>query len=277
MESDKPPHDKEKDSLPILPQTAVRQTTDFTMPMHMSFTDEDLEESTSSSSEDGSLSPNQSGFLPNIANAIASLKTEGGNGDEIEGEEEELEEELEEEIKEESEGELEEELEEKLEEDEGVEEGEKKEKVPTFSSVNDVGRERFSTALVVTRNIQHQQNRVFSECARASARQVLLNTTLQYYGIFLDFRISVLVRDQYGLMMLANTAQSSIGVKLVQDKRELQEIHESMLEIKSDPHRSSKLLSTYSNRGRDARDGEVMAIFGEVSELDDLLGEFPVL
>ena len=170
MESDKPPHDKEKDSLPILPQTAVRQTTDFTMPMHMSFTDEDLEESTSSSSEDGSLSPNQSGFLPNIANAIASLKTEGGNGDEIEGEEEELEEELEEEIKEESEGELEEELEEKLEEDEGVEEGEKKEKVPTFSSVNDVGRERFSTALVVTRNIQHQQNRVFSECARASAR-----------------------------------------------------------------------------------------------------------
>ena len=73
MESDKPPHDKEKDSLPILPQTAVRQTTDFTMPMHMSFTDEDLEESTSSSSEDGSLSPNQSGFLPNIASFILKM------------------------------------------------------------------------------------------------------------------------------------------------------------------------------------------------------------
>ena len=94
------------------------------------------------------------------------------------------------------------------------------------------------------------------------------------YGIFVDLRISVLVRDQYGLLMLANTEQSRSGVKLVQDKRELQEIHESILEIKGDPHNSSKLLSTYSNRGQD---GEVMAIFGEVSELEELLGEFPVL
>ena len=84
----------------------------------------------------------------------------------------------------------------------------------------------------------------------------------------------MLVRDQYGLLMLANTEQSRSGVKLVQDKRELQEIHESIQEIKGDPHNSSKLLSTYSNRGQD---GEVMAIFGEVSELEELLGEFPVL
>ena len=97
------------------------------------------------------------------------------------------------------------------------------------------------------------------------------------YGIVVDLRISVLVRDQYGLLMLANTEQSRSGVKLVQDKRELQEIHESIREIKGDPHNSSKLLSTYSNRGQDARDGEVMAIFGEVSELEELLGEFPVL
>ena len=160
MESDKPPHDKEKDSLPILPQTAVRQTTDFTMPMHMSFTDEDLEESTSSSSEDGSLSPNQSGFLPNFSSAITYLKTEGSNKVEMEGEEEE--EELEEKLEEESE--------EELTEDEVVEVEEQKKNDLTMSSVHDVERERFSTILVVTRNIQLQQNRLFSECARASAR-----------------------------------------------------------------------------------------------------------
>ena len=93
-------------------------------------------------------------------------------------------------------------------------------------------------------------------------------------GSFLDFRISVLVRDQYGLGMLANIESSRSEVKLVQDKRELQEIQESMLEMRSDPHKSSKLLSTYSNR---VKDSEVMAIFGEVSELEELLGEFPSL
>ena len=96
-------------------------------------------------------------------------------------------------------------------------------------------------------------------------------------GLILEFRISVLVRDQYGLGMLANIESALSEVKLVQDKRELQEIQESMQEFKSDPHKSSKLLPTYSTRGRGARDGEVMAIFGEVSELEELLGEFPAL
>ena len=96
--------------------------------------------------------------------------------------------------------------------------------------------------------------------------------------ISLDFRISVLVRDRYGLGMLAGIEKSSNSdTKLVQDKRELLEIHESMLEMKSDPHKDSKLLSTFCKQGKTARDREVMAVFGEVSELEDLLGEFPEL
>ena len=96
--------------------------------------------------------------------------------------------------------------------------------------------------------------------------------------IFLHFRISVLVRDQYGLGMLARIEKSAHhDIKLVQDKRELQEIYESMQEIKIDPHKDSKLLSTYCKQGRNVLDGEVMAIFGEVSELEELLIEFPEL
>ena len=86
------------------------------------------------------------------------------------------------------------------------------------------------------------------------------------------------MRDQYGLGMLARIEKSSYhDTKLVQDKRELHEIYESMLDIKSDPHRDSKLLSTYCKQGRNVLDGEVMAIFGEVSELEELVGEFPIL
>ena len=95
---------------------------------------------------------------------------------------------------------------------------------------------------------------------------------------FLAFRISVQVRDLYGLGMLARMERSSHrDTKLVQDKRELQEIHENMLEMKSDPHKNSKLLSTYCKEGRNIPDGEVMAIFGEISELEELLTEFPEL
>ena len=159
METNKPPQEKGEDSLPILPQTAVRQIANFTMPMYMSSTDLE-EELTSSSTEDGSSSPNQSGFLPNLSSAIAYLKTEGSNKVEMEGEEDE--EELEEKLEEESE--------EELTEDEVVEVEEQKKTDLTMSSVHDVERERFSTILVVTRNIQLQQNRLFSECARASAR-----------------------------------------------------------------------------------------------------------
>ena len=73
--------------------------------------------------------------------------------------------------------------------------------------------------------------------------------------------------------MLAAIEKSSISdTKLVHDKRELEEIHESLLEMKSDPHKDSKLLSTFCSRDR-----EVMAVFGEISELEDLLGEFPEL
>merc|ERR550517_1717905 len=50
-----------------------------------------------------------------------------------------------------------------------------------------------------------------------------------------------------------------------------------MQEIKIDPHKDSKLLSTYCKQGRNVLDGEVMAIFGEVSELEELLIEFPEL
>ena len=85
------------------------------------------------------------------------------------------------------------------------------------------------------------------------------------------------MRDQYGLGMLAGIEKSRSEVKLVQDKRELEEINESMLETKSDPSRHSKLLSTFRKRGKDGREDEVMAIFGEVSELEELLGEFPDL
>ena len=78
--------------------------------------------------------------------------------------------------------------------------------------------------------------------------------------------------------MLAAIEKSSISdTKLVHDKRELEEIHESMLEMKSDPHKCSKLLSTYCKQGKSVRDSPVMAIFGEVSELEELLGEFPEL
>ena len=96
--------------------------------------------------------------------------------------------------------------------------------------------------------------------------------------IFLDSRISVLVRDHYGLGMLACIEKSDhSNIRLVQDARELKKIHESMLEMKSDPHNCYKLLSTFCKQGKSVSDGEVMAIFGEVSELEELVGEFPVL
>ena len=163
------PQDKVKDSPsasaspPVLPQTAVRQSTDLTMIPHMSFSDEDeeLETSTSSSTEeDGSYlsSPNHSVFFrmrnPNINSVFTCLNTEANNV----VEEEELEEGLEE-------G-LEEELEEGLEEGEGA----KKEEVATLSSVHDVEIERFAMALVVTRDMINEHRRLISECARATTR-----------------------------------------------------------------------------------------------------------
>ena len=107
---------------------------------------------------------------------------------------------------------------------------------------------------------------------RATSGQV------RYLMIFLDSRISVLVRDQYDLGMLACIEKSyDSDIKVVQDERELKEIHDHMLEMKSDPHKCSKLLSTYCQQGKSVRDSPVMAIFGEVSELEELLGEFPEL
>ena len=86
------------------------------------------------------------------------------------------------------------------------------------------------------------------------------------------------MREHHGLGMLARLEKSSRSdIKLVQDKRELKEIHESMLEKASDPHTDSKLLSTYCKQGKNARDDNVMAIFGKVSELEDLLGDYPEL
>ena len=91
--------------------------------------------------------------------------------------------------------------------------------------------------------------------------------------IFLDSRISVLVRDHYGLGMLACIEKADHSdTRLVPDVRELKEIHEHMVEMKSNPDKCSKLLSTFCNQGK-----EVMAIFGEVSELDQLVGEYPML
>ena len=158
----KNPEEKEKDSPspspPILPQIAVRQSSELTRPMHMSFSDSDLEleTSTSSSTEDGSSSP--SGCIPrsvcySYQNAIACLEREENN----EVEEEELDEELEEELDEEV-------------QDEEVQEAEMKEEVPTLCSVHAVEREMFATALVVTRDIKATPNRLFCECARATAR-----------------------------------------------------------------------------------------------------------
>ena len=128
------PQDDEKDSSsaspPILPQTAVRQSSDVST-MHMSFTesgeDLELETSTSSSTEEGSSSPNVSGYIPNIVVQQQMM-------------------------------------------DENNEAEEEEELVATLSSVYDVGRERFATALVVTSDIQNESLRLFSQCALASAR-----------------------------------------------------------------------------------------------------------
>ena len=86
------------------------------------------------------------------------------------------------------------------------------------------------------------------------------------------------MRDQYGLGMLACIEKSDHSdTRLVQDERDLKEIHEIMVEMKSDPLKCSKLLSTFCKQGKSVRDGKVMAIFGEVSELEELVGEFPML
>ena len=153
--------DKEKDSPsasasaspPVLPQTAVRQSTELTMITHMSFSDEEededqeLETSTSSSTEEESYlsSPNHSGFLRmrNPNSVFTCLNKEANH---VEDEREE-----------------------------GLEEGEekkqeKKEDVPTLSSGHDVEIERFATALVVTEDIKKLPRRLISECARATAR-----------------------------------------------------------------------------------------------------------
>ena len=82
------------------------------------------------------------------------------------------------------------------------------------------------------------------------------------------------MRDLYGLEMLARLEKPS-DVRLVNDVKEMEEVYESLLEMKSDPDRYSKLESTFSKHRTEV--GEVMAIFGEVSELEELLGEFPEL
>ena len=139
----------------------------------MSFSDSDLEleTSTSSSTEDGSSSP--SGCIPrsvcySYQNAIACLEREENNEVEEEELDEELEEELDEEVQDEEE--LDEEVQDEEVQDEEVQEAEMKEEVPTLCSVHAVEREMFATALVVTRDIKATPNRLFCECARATAR-----------------------------------------------------------------------------------------------------------
>ena len=86
------------------------------------------------------------------------------------------------------------------------------------------------------------------------------------------------MRDQYDLGMLACIEKSDHSdTRLVPDARELKEIHEHLLEMKSDPDKCSKLLSTFCIQGKSVRAAKVMAIFGEVSELEELVGEFPML
>ena len=83
------------------------------------------------------------------------------------------------------------------------------------------------------------------------------------------------MKDRSGLQMLSRLQRPSGCIKLVNNVEELQEIHDQMLEMKADITRASELQSDFKMYNGKAE--EVMSVFGEVTELDELLGEYPVM
>ena len=73
--------------------------------------------------------------------------------------------------------------------------------------------------------------------------------------------------------MLARLKKPDGNIKLVDNVAEMREIHETMKEMKADLPRASKLQSDFNKHKVE----EVMSVFGEVRELEELLGEFPGL
>ena len=90
---------------------------------------------------------------------------------------------------------------------------------------------------------------------------------------FTSLRISLIVKKRFGLPMLARLKKPDGNIKLVDNVAEMREIHETMKEMKADLPRASKLQSDFNKHKVE----EVMSVFGEVRELEELLGEFPGL
>ena len=81
------------------------------------------------------------------------------------------------------------------------------------------------------------------------------------------------MKKRFGLPMLARLKKPDGNIKLVDNVAEMREIHETMKEMKADLPRASKLQSDFNKHKVE----EVMSVFGEVRELEELLGEFPGL
>ena len=84
-----------------------------------------------------------------------------------------------------------------------------------------------------------------------------------------------MVRDRFGLQMLSRLEKPSGTIKLVDNELEMQEIYDQMVEMKADVSKASALLSDFKRHNEKVE--EVMSVFGELTELEELLGEYPVL
>ena len=85
----------------------------------------------------------------------------------------------------------------------------------------------------------------------------------------------MIVKDKYGLEMLSRLEKPSDKIKVVTNLMEMLEIYETMQEMKCDSALCSKLLTDFKISSDGLPLPEVMSVFGEVGELEELLRDFP--
>ena len=83
------------------------------------------------------------------------------------------------------------------------------------------------------------------------------------------------MKDKYGLEMLSRLEKPSDKIKIVTNLREMLEIYETMQEMKCDSLGRSKLQTDFEISNNGLPLPEVMSVFGEVGELEELLRDFP--
>ena len=135
------------------------------------------------------------------------------------------------------------------------------------------GDKKYATVMVATRRICEDFILLTAAAATSTARQGPTLPTSNTLKIL--FRISIIVRDRFGLQMLSRLEKPSGTIKLVDNEVEMQEIYDQMVEMNADVTKFSALLSDFKRHNEKVE--EVVSVFGEETELEELLGEYPEL